>query len=165
MLGIKDEYLQELMSKLSATGIFVVSGNNPANVMTSHWGAYGTFWGKPMFVLPVRQSRHSHGLIDAAHEFALSVARKDMSQAIHRCEHVSGRNLDKFAYCHLHPTPCRKINTSYVSDCGLHFECRVVFKTVMEGAQLFDLKIPDRYYKDKNYHTMFFAEILTAYED
>ncbi|MDR0856566.1 MAG: flavin reductase [Clostridiales bacterium] len=161
---VRDAYSNELMSKLTTTGVFVTSGT-PANVMTVHWGAFGTFWGKPVFVLAVRKNRYSYGLIDKSGEFAISVPRKDLSWSINKCEHVSGRECDKFIYCNLHPTAARQIKTSVVRDCGLHFECRVLFKTGMEGAPFLNAQLKSVFYKDAaNYHTWYFAEVVEAYE-
>ena len=158
-----EEYCGEVMKTLQM-GVFLVAGNNPPNIMPIHWGFLGMLWNKPVFAVPVRYSRYTNDLIEQYHEFAVSVPRKDMSTEIYRIGGNSGRDVNKFEKFHLHPGKTRKINSYIVADCGLHLECKVIFKTGMETFQIFEESVKDNFYPDKNYHTMFYGEIVDAYE-
>ncbi|MBW2193837.1 MAG: flavin reductase family protein, partial [Deltaproteobacteria bacterium] len=45
---------------------------------------------------------------------------------------------------------------------GVHFECKIVFKAAMDQAYL-DNEY-DKLYPEKDYHTLYFGEILECYE-
>ena len=160
---IIDEYISETLKVMEHSGVFLVSGNNPPNLLTLGLGTFGNIWDKPVIVIPVRYTRYTYDLIDKYHEFTISVPRKDLSSALIRCDQISGRDADKFKELNLHPTRAKMIDTYIVADCGLHLECRVLYKAGMEGFNIIDEKIKNQFYTTKNYHTMFFSEIVAAY--
>jgi flavin reductase (DIM6/NTAB) family NADH-FMN oxidoreductase RutF len=116
-----------------------------------------------VFILPVRNSRYSHGIIEKSGTFTVSVPRKDLTDVIMRCSGLSGRDHDKFSELHLHPVKARTVDTYIVGDCGLHFECRVVYRAAMTGEAL-DPALNADVYNGKNYHTLFYGEVLAVYE-
>lgn len=160
---INEKYILETLKVMENSGVFLVSGNNPPNLMTLGWGAFGNIWNRPVIITPVRYTRYTYDLLEKYHEFTISVPRKDLSNALLRCSQMTGRNTDKFKELHLHPTRTRMINTYIVADCGLHLECKVLYKGGMEGFNFIDEKMKNQFYMTKNYHTMFFSEIVAAY--
>lgn len=65
--------------------------------MTIGWGGITFFWGKPIFIVPVRQSRYTFQLIDKAQEFTVSVPLEvDMRKALAYCGKNSGRDVNKY---------------------------------------------------------------------
>ncbi|HEY8390646.1 MAG TPA: flavin reductase [Clostridia bacterium] len=160
---INEKYLTEAMNVMKRIGVFLVSGKNPPNLMTLGWGAVGYIWNKPIIITPVRYTRYTYDLLEQYHEFTISVPRKDLSKELVRCSQITGRTTDKFKELHLHPSRARMVDTYIVADCGLHLECKVIYKAGMEGFNLFDPKIKQQFYLTKNYHTMFFSEVVAAY--
>ena len=112
----------------------------------------------------VRPSRHTYQMIEASGEFTVSLPLKDMKAALGICGSKSGRDTDKFAAAGLKPTPARQIKTPVIEGCGLHYECRVVFKQTMDPAQL-DQSITEEKYASGDFHTLYFGEILACYKD
>lgn len=153
-----------LMSALRLSGVFVTTGLENPNVMSTHWGTMGTLWNNSVFVLPVRPSKLSHDLIEQNKCFAISVPKKDMRNEIIQCDHLSGFFTNKFEALHLHPKRARSINTYILSECGLILECKVVFSADMTREQL-DPELRAEMYSCKDFHTMYFGEIVAAYEN
>jgi flavin reductase (DIM6/NTAB) family NADH-FMN oxidoreductase RutF len=158
----REKIYVETLRVLERMGVFLVAGKNPPNVMTLSWGAIGNIWNKPIIITPIRYTRHTYELIEKYHEFTISVPQKDLSETLVRCGQISGRDIDKFKELHLHPTKARVVDTYIVADCGIHLECKVLFKGGMEGFML-DENIKKQFYQNSNYHTMFFSEIVAAY--
>ena len=52
------------MAALRNSGLFVSCGKETPNLMSTHWGALGSFWNREVFVLPVREGKRSHEVID-----------------------------------------------------------------------------------------------------
>lgn len=156
-------YISEALQATERSGVFMVTGAETPNLMTLGWAAAGNIWNKPVLVTPVRYTRYTYDLIERYHEFAISVPRKDLSSALLRCGQLTGRDTDKFKELHLQPKPAAKINGFIVGDCGLHLECRVIYKAGMEAFSLIDDAVKKQFYTSKNFHTMYFSEIIAAY--
>lgn len=147
-------------------GALLVTGTDKPNVMTIGWAMTSVMWYKNIFVAPVRLSRYSHELLEAHGEFTVLIPSGDMKQAVGVCGSKSGRDIDKFAECGLKLTPSSAVKTPHISAPGLVVECRVVYKTDLIDAALDDA-VRTRYYSGGdtgNMHTLYFGEILAAYE-
>lgn len=153
-----------LLNAIKTSGVFVSMGKKYHNVMSTHWGTIGTFWNKDVFVLPIRKSKMSHAIVDQTGCFAISVPIKDMRQEIIACDHLSGYNINKFEKLHLHPSRAKKIPCYTVSECGLFLECKVIYSGDMDFSHL-DESLQNEMYSCKDFHTMYFAEILDVYGD
>lgn len=162
-MSINEKYITEILRVMERTGVFMVTGNNPPNLMTLGWGAIGNIWNKPVLITPIRYTRYTCDLLEKHHEFAVSVPRKDLSSSLLRCSQMTGRNADKFKELHLHPTRAKAIDTYIVADCGLHMECKVLYKAGMEGSNIVEEKLKKQFYTAKNFHTFFFSEIVEVY--
>ena len=156
---------QETLARLQNGGLFLttcVSPNKP-NTMTIGWGGIGCFFGKPVFYVPVRISRHTFGLLTQSGEFTVSIPLHDMSEALMFAGSASGRDVDKFEGHGLTAAPAFNISTPIVAECERHYECRVfATASVTEGAIPEDMLA--RWYPDRDMHTLFFGEIIRCYE-
>ncbi len=159
-----EDYLGTVYDRLADGGIFLtVKGPNPntQNTMTIGWGGVTRFWSRPVFIVPVRQSRYTFELIEKAQEFTVSVPLDDATKrALAYCGSRSGRVVDKFQECELTAVPGRIIDTPTIGECQLHFECRVVYQQTMAPENLDD-GIKEQFYPD--YHTMYYGEIVACY--
>ena len=137
----------ETILKVLAKGAFLTTAaGGRHNTMTIGWGALGNIWGKPVFTVMVRHSRYTHELIEAHNEFTVSFPlTAAFSKALGLCGSKSGRDMDKFA-------------------AGLHLECCIVEKREM-APENFDKALADRWYADKDWHTIYTGEITAAYLD
>ncbi|MCI9518012.1 MAG: hypothetical protein HFK08_01995 [Clostridia bacterium] len=162
-MRITEKQQQKLMNTMNTCGLFVTCGTKPHNVMSTHWGVIGTLWNKQVFVLPVRESKLSHEIIESTKSFAVCMPIKDMRDEIVLCDHLSGFKADKFAELRLHPKRARHIDSYVVGDCGYILECKVILSTNMSKANMSDELLKDMYFH-KDFHTMYFGEIVDAYE-
>lgn len=162
-MKLTEKQVQKLMSTLNTCGLFITCGLNPPNVMSTHWGCYGTMWNKRIFALPVRASKMSHDIIDANKSFAVCVPDKDMRDDIAMCDHLSGFITNKFEQLHLHPKKARSIPSYVLAECGLILECKVLFAADMDRDQV-DPALLEDMYSCKDFHTVYFGEIVEVYE-
>lgn len=161
-------YADETMRMLERCGCLLVSGNpkkeKKANVMTIGWGLIGRVWGKPVFIVAVRQSRHTHGFIERTGDFTVNVPKKGMEDAVAYCGKVSGREHDKFEEKGLTLQPSKKVKSPIISECIIHYECKVIYKTKLMPGDL-PKNMIDEWYKKDDFHTIYFGEILATYAD
>lgn len=155
----------QTLAKMAKGGVFLTSKcNGRVNTMTIGWGGINVYWGKPVFEAPVRVSRYSHGMISNSGVFTVSVPLEgdDMSGALAYCGSHSGRNEDKISACGIELADGEKVDVPVIKGCSVHFECKVLGKTEFSGAEL-DEAVDGKWYADKNYHTMFYGEIVSCY--
>lgn len=153
----------QVINTLSSQGAFLCAGTKPANVMTIGWGSIGYIWGKPVFMVMVRHSRYTHQLLAQHGEFTVSIPTQDMKQALTYCGTKSGRDNDKFAGAHLTATPAQKVTVPVVDECGLFYECRVIYQQDMAPQGLTSTE-KTKWYGGGDYHTLYFGEIVACYQ-
>jgi flavin reductase (DIM6/NTAB) family NADH-FMN oxidoreductase RutF len=153
---------EKAMTQIKKGAFLTVKADNKLNTMTIGWATIGFVWSKPIFMVAVRNSRYTFGIIEKAADFTVSVPKTDMKDAIAFCGTQSGRNRDKFKECGMKPAPAQKTYSPIVGTPGIHFECKIVLKAAMDPTML-DPGYKDLY-PDKDYHTLYFGEIMGCYE-
>ena len=158
-------YAEETMRVFRVCGCLLVSGDmKDANVMTIGWGLIGYLWGRPFFMVAVRPSRYTFGFIEKTGDFTVNVPRKGMEEIADYCGSVSGREHDKLKEKNLTVEPGKKIKSPIISECGIHYECKVVYKAKVISSGLPQEIVRDSY-PSGNYHTLYFGEILSTRAD
>lgn len=163
-MNLTGEQRKKLIGALSSSGLFITCGKEKPNIMSTHWGALGSFWNKQVFILPIRTGKLSHEIIDKTKSFAISVPKTDMSREIMLCDSMSGYSVNKFETLHLHPKRARKIPTYVLSECGLILECKVIYVASAGSGDYVDEKLRADYYDNKEFHSVYFGEISDCYE-
>ena len=79
------------------------------------------------------------------------------------CGTKSGRDIDKFAACHLTQVQGRTVDVPVIGQAWLHMECKVMYKSDMTRMNL-DPAVANRFYGDLNHHTLYMAEVTDFYE-
>lgn len=158
--------LEKAMNYLHKQGAFLTTKvGDETNTMTISWGSIGFIWKKPMFTVLVRKSRYTHELIEKTGEFTVSVPLDEsMKKALGICGSKSGRDVDKINECKLELQEGKSLATPVIKGCGVHYECKVVFKQDM-APNLLDEEIDNSMYDSKNYHTIYYGEIVNCYEE
>ncbi len=159
-----NEYANEITEVLSKGAFLTTEWDGKVNTMTIAWGSIGFIWRKPVFMAMVRPSRFTYEAMEKSGQFTVSIPFKDMGTALGICGSKSGRDIDKLVEANLTTNPGKKISTPVIANCGLHYECKVVYKQVMT-PELLDKELQDQSYATGDYHTMYFGEILTTYVD
>ena len=137
----------------------LVSGEaeGKANAMTASWGGMGVLWGKPVVFIFIRPQRYTKEFVDKAEGFALSVLDGSYRQTLNYFGTVSGRTEDKIKKAGL--TPLSENGRTYFTEARLVLLCRKLYAQPLDPACFID-KLPDeKWYPEKDYHTMYVAEI------
>lgn len=163
-IGVFD-YSGKVLEKMVPGNFLTTKKGDTINTMIIGWGGVTVEWGKPIFIVLVRDSRATYDLIESSNEFTVSIPlNANMRDAIKVCGTKSLRDMDKFKHCSLTPVIGRKINTPIIGECELHYECKVIYKQTLNQAVLPDF-VKNRYYKAPNNanHTVYYGEILDQY--
>ena len=158
-----DKYIAEIYKTMRSSGLFLSSGFEHANTIPMSFLMFGTFCNRPVALAPIRVPRYTHELLEQTGVFTLSVPRKDLTRELSAAGIISGREHDKFTELHLHPAKARRVSAYIVADCGLHLECRVIYKDPIITENLAPDVINELHHRGSNY-TMYYGEILDIYE-
>jgi len=155
---------QETMTRLRGDGLLLASTkrSGESNLMTIGWGAIGTIWKTPKFLVLVRPSRYTYEFIEDSGEFTVNVPTPEMADFVLFCGTYSGRDVDKLAKFDVATTPGQQVNSITIDECPIIYECRVVHKNDVVPEELGG-GIAPRYYADGDFHRVYFGEILGAY--
>lgn len=153
---------EQAMKQIKKGAFLTVKAGSDLNTMTIGWATIGIVWQKPIFMVAVRNSRHTFTIIENADDFTVSVPSKNMTDEIMFCGTKSGRDINKFKECKLAIKDSRSIFSPIINIPGIHFECKIVFKSPMDPTLLIDEY--EKLYPEKDYHTLYFGEILDCYE-
>ena len=153
----------EAMEQIRIGAFLTVQAGEALNTMTIGWATIGFVWGKPIMMVAVRLSRHTFTIIEKASDFTVSIPSVDLSDELTFCGTESGRDYNKFEECNLEIAAGQKVNSPIIKTSGLHYECKIVYKDAMDPTFLdegYDVNI----YPVKDYHTLYFGEIVDCYE-
>jgi flavin reductase (DIM6/NTAB) family NADH-FMN oxidoreductase RutF len=158
-----NEMTSEMLEQLRIGAFFTTKVKDKVNTMTIGWGGINIVWNKPLFVAYVRLSRDSYDMVEKSSEFTISVPiKKDMRKELAFCGTKSGRDVDKIKEMNIALTPGRIVETPIISDCELHYECKVIYKLPMEHG-LIPKDVKKRYYTNDDYHMIYYGEIVDSY--
>ena len=156
----EQEIAPKVMNQIKEGAFLVVQAKDRKNLMTIGWAMFGYVWRKSTMMVAVRKSRFTHGLIEEADSFTVSVPTGNMRQEINFCGSKSGRDLDKFKECQLSTIKAKKASSLILKIPGYHYECRIIHKAPMDPR--FMAKDLEQIYPAKDYHTLYFGEILAC---
>lgn len=155
--------MREVTERMTHGGVFLSTGGERPNVMTVGWGWMGFCWGRPVFTAVVRPQRHTYAILCETGEFTISVpAPGKMRAELAFAGTRSGREIDKFDGHGLTAAPARKVKAPIVAECGLHLECRTLLVQDMTADRMAQ-EVIDSSYPGRDFHAMFFGEIVDCY--
>ena len=127
--------------------VMVTCGDmNDSNIITIAWtGIINSE--PPMTYVSVQRTRHSYDIIRERGEFVINVTTEDLVKSMDYCGVKSGRDVDKFAACHLSKEAADEVAAPLIAESPVNLECRVV-----------DIK-------EMGTHVMFMAEIVAVHID
>ena len=153
---------ESLLAQLKEGAFLTVRAGASLNTMTIGWGLVGVLWQRPVFMVPVRDSRHTFSLLEQAEDFTVTAPMGGLKDELAFCGTRSGRDLDKFQACRLGTRPGLKTASPVLDVPGLHLECRILYKTPLDPSRM-DPALGSLY-PAKDYHTLYFGEIVGCYE-
>ena len=155
------EAFAETIEKMRGEGIILVAGV-PPNPMTIGWGTLGYIWSKPIFEILVRPVRYTFGLIENITDFSVNVLPDEFNKQVAICGSVSGRDIDKVAKCNFEMMRGECSNAFYINQSVIHYECRIIHKNNVDPGTL-EPSIIDTYYEERDFHTVYYGEILGVF--
>ncbi len=160
------DYFKQTMQRMREDGLLLVSADRDGrpNVMTIGWGTIGSIWGRPLFIVLVRPSRHTFSRLEQNPDFTVNVPPRELAAAAAHCGKVSGRDHDKFQEMRLTTVPGRQVRAPIIQECVVHYECRTLHRNDVAPATLAQA-ILDEYYPQDDFHRVYFGEIVACYAD
>ncbi|NLE75926.1 MAG: flavin reductase family protein [Chloroflexi bacterium] len=154
-------HLPVALDLLRDPGLLLVAAGRDGrpNAMTIGWGTVGIIWGKPIFSVLVRPSRHTFRLLEESDSFTVCAPAPSQYDAVEFCGTRSGRDMDKFAACGLTARPSSAVRAPGIEGCPLIYECQVVHTNDVVPAHLTE-GIRASAYPQGDYHRLYYGEIL-----
>ncbi len=153
----------ELMERIKKGAFLTVMADGEVNTMTIGWATIGFIWQRPVLMIAVRDSRHTFTLLEKTDNFTVTVPTYgDYDKALTFCGTKSGRDFDKFSQCGLQQKKAIHTASPVIDIAGVHYECSIVYKSAMDQAFLDPAM--GKLYPNKDFHTLYFGEILACYE-
>lgn len=131
------------------------------NAMTVAWGSLGVMWHKPYAQVVVRPGRYTYEFMEKYNEWTLSVLPESCRSALNLMGSKSGRDMDKIHDAGLTPCASPTVSAPAFAEAELLLECRTMYRDRMNPALFLDKEI-DMMYPKKDYHIIYYGEILNA---
>ncbi len=135
---------------------------NDCNMMTVAWGSIGCMWNKPFVQIVVRPQRYTMEYIEKSECFTLSVFPEKYKQDLLRLGTLSGRNCYKLAETELTLKPSVSVLSPGYEEASMILECRKIYGQNMDPS-CFVTDTGPQVYPEKDYHKIYFGEILKAF--
>ena len=162
------DYAGKIMTETGKGILLTTKANGQVNSMTIGWGFLGIQWAKPIFVVLVRQSRHTKKMLDENPEFTINVPLGAIDKNILGvCGTKSGRDMDKIAALGLTLEDGETVSVPAIKELPLTLECKVIYKQDQDPAAI-ALENDARFYakgtaNEGDYHTAYYGQITAAY--
>jgi flavin reductase (DIM6/NTAB) family NADH-FMN oxidoreductase RutF len=134
------------------------------NTMTVSWGSLGCMWNRPMAMVVVRPVRYTYQFIEKYPTFTLSALPSKYRKALSLLGAKSGRDGNKIAEAGLTPVASQHVAAPAFAEAELIFECRKMFWEDFNPQHFVDPQL-DQNYPAKDFHRMYFGEILGAFKN
>lgn len=134
------------------------------NCMTIGWGSIGTMWNKPYTVVVVRPTRHTFQFMEKYPDFTLTAFPDTFKKDLAYIGSHSGRDEDKLSKTQLTPVKAQRVASPTIAQAELSIECHKIYSAVFDPSRFIDPDI-EKQYPQKDYHHIYYGEILTILGD
>ena len=155
---VKPQHLWDVQNLLLTSGDFA---KGHYNTMTVGWGSLGVMWGMLFAQVVVRPTRYTYEFMEQYGTFTLCTFPKEYAPALELLGSKSGRDGNKIAESGLTPIASTQVAAPSFAQAELVLECRKIYWDDMTPAQFLDERI-ERRYPRKDYHRIYFGEILVV---
>ena len=132
------------------------------NMMTVAWGSIGCMWAKPFAQVVVRPQLYTRKYMDKFESFTLCSFPGKYRKDLQALGTLSGKDCDKLAATKLTLKASKTVSAPSYKEASLILECRIIYHQDMDPAGFVDKAIQKNYPK-KDYHRIYFGEILAAF--
>ncbi len=134
------------------------------NMMTVAWGSIGCMWSKPFAQIVVRPQRYTHKYMEQSDSFTLCAFPEEYRKDLMTLGTISGRDGEKLHKTGLTMMESQSISAPSYHEASLILECRKIYYQDMDPSGFLDHTIQDCY-PEKDYHRIYFGEILAAFSE
>ncbi|MDD3420369.1 MAG: flavin reductase family protein [Candidatus Gastranaerophilales bacterium] len=161
---IKANEIDENTFKLIGSDWMLVTAEKEGkvNTMTASWGGFGVMWGKNVSYIVVRPQRFTKEFIDSNDSFTLSFFDEKYRKELAYLGSVSGRDEDKITKSGLKITEIEGFPA--FKDAKLVIACKKLFAQPFEEGSFIDKESLDKWYPDKDLHTLYISEITNVWK-
>lgn len=162
------DYAGQILEGVQKAALVTTKADGKVNTMTIGWGTLGIEWGKPIFVVFVRESRYTMEMLQKNPEFTINIPMGDAKEILKVCGTKSGRDTDKIAELGLTLEEGKTVSVPAIKELPLTLECKVRYHQAQEPAGI-PADITEHYYPKNaqfpagDYHTAYYGEITAAY--
>lgn len=154
-----EEWKENVFQEIGKNWMLVTAEQEgKVNLMTASWGGAGILWGKPVAFVFLRPQRYTKQLVDAGERFSLSFFPEQYHPALVYAGKVSGREEDKVAGSGLTVVHDGS-GTPYFQEARTAFICKKLYASPLLPEDFLTEGTKERWYPEKDYHTMYVAEI------
>lgn len=160
---IEMKQLNESACKIIGTDWMLVTAGTKekVNTMTASWGGLGVMWGKDVAYIVIRPQRYTKEFIDRNERLSLTFYEDKYKEKLAYCGRVSGREENKIEKAGLHLA--YEGETPYFTEARLVLCVRKMYAQPMEAEYFLDKEADEKWYQDKDYHTLYICEIEKAF--
>lgn len=157
------EISENVFSLIGKQWMLITAGTaEHCNTMTASWGGLGVLWGAPTATCYIRPQRYTKEFVDREEYFTLSFFGEEWRKALSLCGSKSGREVDKVKECGF-TVKTADCGAPYFEEASLVLVCRKRFAQEMDPNLMPD-DVKEKWYPEKDYHTMYIGEIVQALE-
>ena len=157
------ELNQNVFTLIGDQWMLITAGTKEkCNTMTASWGGLGVLWGGPVATVYIRPQRYTLEFVENSDYFTLSFFGEAYRKALALCGSKSGRELDKVKECGFTVMEA-ECGAPYFAEAELVLVCRKRFVQPMDPDRLPE-DVKERWYPQKDYHTLYIGEIVEAYQ-
>lgn len=157
------EISENVFSLIGKQWMLITAGTaEHCNTMTASWGGLGVLWGAPAATCYIRPQRYTKEFVDWEEYFTLSFFGEEWRKALSLCGSKSGREVDKVKECGF-TVKAADCGAPYFEEASLVLVCRKRFAQEMDPNLMPD-DVKEKWYPEKDYHTMYIGEIVQALE-
>ena len=129
-----------MLYPLPAVMVSLRDGEGRDNILTVAWT--GTVCTNPaMLYISVRPERYSYRALRERGQFVVNLTTEELAWATDYCAVTSGRDVDKFAACHLTREEAVRIDAPMIGESPVNIECRVTEVLELGSHHMFLAKV------------------------
>ncbi|NTW44597.1 MAG: flavin reductase family protein [Anaerolineaceae bacterium] len=134
------------------------------NTMTVGWGSFGTMWNRPFAMVVVRPQRFTFQFMEKFDNFSLCAFPMALQPKLNFLGKKSGRDMDKIKESGLTPQSAKLISSPIFEEAILQIECKKIYWGDLDPENFIANYIRPLY-PMKDYHRMYFGEIVHIFGD
>ena len=162
------DYAPHILKIINDGILLTTKADGEVDTMAIGWGTMGVQWKKPIFIVFVRQSRHTKELLDKNPEFTVNIPLDKIDKDVLRVAGtMSGRDVDKVKELGLTLVPGETVSVPAIKELPLTIECKVIYQQDQDLDAL-EESCRNRCYRpgtkdETDFHTAYYGLITNAY--